>query len=195
MKATVKVHMGDIFEGKADLTVLPCGAKPTWSSSVQRWIDKYGIPTPKELMSEMRLSDVTDPVPFPDSQDVTKYIAYGASVLNKSTTPNVIRKLGENIGSITVSHGDIKFVESVLFGTGYGGLSDSLAARALSRGFKTTAVPDATLWIFVHGGERSAAVRKVVEGGFVTRFVDALIARPAVMGFGINLKKLFGLEK
>ena len=195
MKARVTAHMGDVFEGGADLTVLPCGAKPTWTASVDRWIDSFGLPTPKELMNNMRLSDVSPPVPFPGPQSITKYVAYGASVLNDHTTPAVIRKLGENIGSITRSYPDIRVVESVLFGTGYGGLSDELAAKSLSKGFRETADPTSNLWVFVHSSKRIAEVRKAIESGFWRRFNDSLYARPGIMGFGINLKKLFGSEK
>ena len=189
MKAKVTAHMGDIFEGKADLTVLPCGAKPSWSASVDRWIDTFELPTPKELMKDIQLSDVSQPFPFPGPQNITKYIAYGASVLNDPTTPEAIKKLGEHIGSITKSHGDIRIVESVLLGTGYGKLSDLLAAKSLADGFQQTADPKATLWIFMHGSDRVAAVRKEIEGGFLQRVFDASYARIGIGGVGFDLKK------
>src|SRR4051812_26667798 len=102
--------MGDVFEGGADLTLLPCGAKPTWTGSVSRWIDRFGLPTPKQLMPEMRLGDVTPPAAFPGPQNITKFVAYGASVLNDSTRPDVIQRIGENIGLITRTRPDIRIV-------------------------------------------------------------------------------------
>lgn len=167
VRPKVTAHMGDIFEGGADLTILPCGAKPTWTGSVSRWIDQFGLPTPKQIMPEMKLGDVTAPTPFPGPQNITKFVAYGASVLNDQTTPEVICKLGANIGRLTRSYLDIRTVESVLFGTGHGKLDDKLAAESLTKGFVETANPSAKLWIFVHGNERYAGVQKVVEHALV----------------------------
>lgn len=184
--------MGDVFEGRADLTVLPCGAKPTWTASVDRWIDNFGLPTPKDIGPDMCLSEVTAPHPFPGPKNITKYIAYGASVLNGPTTSLAIKELGRNIGSITKSHEDINVVESVLFGTGHGRLSDDQAARALADGFRETAHPSAMLWIFLHGNDRLSIVQKATQSGLWARFIDSIIAEPGFGGFGINLKKLIG---
>jgi hypothetical protein len=63
----------------------------------------------------MRLSDVTPVAPFPGAKSITKFVAYGASVLNDS---GATEKLGANIGRIIRPHPDIRIVESVLFGTG-----------------------------------------------------------------------------
>jgi hypothetical protein len=191
MGAKVSVHMGDVFEGKADLTVLPCGAKRGWTASVGRSIENYKLPTPEDLSDDMNLSDVTRLVPFPGDRSITKFVAYGASVLNGNTHPEAIRKLGANIGAITRRHSEIKIVESVLFGTGHGGMADEPAAKALAKGFKETADPGAELWIWVHGATRHAAVQKAIkESNLISRFVDSLVLSPVCMGFGIDLKKL-----
>lgn len=163
MKAQVTAHMGDVFEGGADLTILPCSARRTWSSSVQRWIDTFGLPTPKHLIDNMRLSDVTPVVPFPGPQNITKFVAYGASVWNDPTSSEAIRRLGANIGLITRSHPEIQIIESVLFGTSAGRLPDELAASSLAKGFSETADPEARLWIYLHGNERHAVVQKAIQ--------------------------------
>jgi nucleoside phosphorylase len=163
MSAAVSVHMGDVFEGGADLTVLPCGANPSWTPSVQRWIDRFELPTPKQLMPEMRLSDVTPLAPFGGPKGITNWICYGASVFNDYTNVDAIRGLGANIGKITSSRLDIKIVECVLFGTGYGRLGDVPAALALAEGFIQAADPSARLMIFLHGAARYDAVRRALE--------------------------------
>jgi hypothetical protein len=187
--------MGDVFEGGTDLTVLPCGAKPTWTASVDRWIDRFGLPTPKQLAEGMQLSDVTPPVPFTGPKHITKYVSYGASVLNDQSTAEAIRKLGANIGKITKSNADIRRVESVLFGTGHGKLEDTPAAKALAAGFRETADPSATLWIWVHSSERHRVVERALESGLTQRIINSVNLSPGWMGIGINLKKLLGLEK
>jgi nucleoside phosphorylase len=165
----VSVLMGDVFEGGADLTVLPCGAKPSWTSSVQRWIDRFGIPTPRDLMPQMRLGDLTPVASFPGPPGLTKWIAYGASVFNDRTTIEAIRNLGKNIGLTTIREPSIRIVESVLFGTGHGRLGDVEAATALRDGFLESADGAASLIIYLHGFERFEAVKFAIERSSASR--------------------------
>jgi hypothetical protein len=195
VKAKVTAHMGDVFVGGTDLTVLPCSARRTWSREAQRWIDAFGLQTPTQLMENMRLSDLTPLVPFPGPQEITRFVAYGASVWDDPTSPEAIRKLGAKIGSVTRSDPEIRIIESVLFGTSSGRLPDAIAAKSLAQGFRETADPAARLWIRVHGYERHAVVQKAIESGFVQRIINSINASPGFGGFGVNLKKLFGWEK
>ena len=166
MKAIVTAHIGDVFVGGTDLTVLPCSAGRTLSREAQRWIDAFGLQTPRQLMANMRLSDLTPLVPFPGPQNITRFVAYGASVWDDPTSSEAIKKLGANIGSVTRSHPEIRIIESVLFGTSSGRLPDVIAAESLAQGFRETADPEARLWIRVHGRERHAVVQKAIESGF-----------------------------
>jgi hypothetical protein len=195
VRPEVSANMGDIFEGGTDLTVLPCGAKPTWTAAVDRWIDQFGIPTPKQLADKLRLSDVTAIAPFPGPQRITRFIAYAASVCNDKTSEDAVRKIGQRIGAITLSRSDIRMVECVLFGTGHGRLDDPTAARALARGFRETAHAEAALRINVHGHERYLVVQRAIASGFWRRLLAAIQLNPNFMGLGVNVKKLFGLEK
>lgn len=187
--------MGDVFEGGADLTVLPCGAKPSWTTSVDRWIDQFGIPSPKQFVNEIHLGAVTQPFPFPGPKNITKFVAYGVSVLNDGTTPEAIQQIGENLGRLTQSNPDIRKVESVLFGTGHGRLKPGPAAKALAEGFRKAAHPDASLWIYLHGDDRVSVVRKAISGGFIQHIFDSLNLNLNFFGMGVNFKKLFKLEK
>jgi hypothetical protein len=195
MKATVRANMGDVFEGGADLTVLPCGAKPTWTASVERWIEQFDLPTPKDLVEQIRLSEVTSTSPFPGPQRITRFIAYAASVSNDQTSADAIMKIGQNIGAKTKLNPEIRIVESVLFGTGHGRLDDVTAARALAKGFRNEADSGATLWIHVQSHDRFLTVQKALTAGFWRQLWNSLQLSPSFFGIGINLKKLFGCER
>ncbi len=82
MPAKVTANMGNVFEGGSDLTMLPCSAKPTWTKGVDKWIELYGIPSPRDLAESLSLSQVTRVAEFTGPQHVTRFIAYGASVFN-----------------------------------------------------------------------------------------------------------------
>jgi hypothetical protein len=183
--------MGDVFEGGADLTALPCGAKRGVTSAVQRWIDQYGIPSPADILPAMRLGEVTPSVPFPGPSHITKFVCFGASVINGHTTAEAISNIGRSLGEMTVRNPEIRIVESVLFGTGHGRMPDEPAGLALAKGFKETATKDATLWIWLHGAERHSRLQAAINAGFKKRFFDAINLRPSFFGLSIDLKKLF----
>jgi hypothetical protein len=187
--------MGNVFEGGADLTVLPCSAKPTWAKGVDKWIELYGIPSPRDLADRLSLSQLTPVAEFTGPKHITRFVAYGAGVFNDHTDAKVIRALGENIGRVTRERPEIRNVESVLFGTGAGGLDDATAAKALAKGFRKVAHPSARLCIFLYGHERHVAVQRALEGGVSARLKAAVILNPSIQGMGINLKKLFGWER
>ena len=67
----VAARHGDIFEGGADLTVLPCSGKGTISSSTRRWKEAYGFPSPDELATRPKLGEVSELVSFTGPQHRT----------------------------------------------------------------------------------------------------------------------------
>src|SRR6266404_9497874 len=99
--ATVLVRMGDIFEGSADLTILPCSAKGTISSATGRWKQVFGIKTPKELELALQLGSVSDLYAFPGPSTICKRFCYAASVLNDHSSSDIITRIGAEIGKIT----------------------------------------------------------------------------------------------
>src|SRR4051812_45949480 len=94
--ASVLASRNDIFDSTSDLLVLPCSAKGTISTTVQRNADQYGIPRPKP----MPLGNVLV-IPFPPPATIAKFIGWAASVERDSTTPNVIRRIGARLGELT----------------------------------------------------------------------------------------------
>jgi hypothetical protein len=186
-------RMGDIFEGAADLTVLPCSVKGTVSSATARWKEAFGISLPRELGLALQLGDVSRIVPFPGPRSISKNYCYAASVLNDSSSPEIIKSIGANIGRITAFRSDIHIVEAPLLGTGAGGLRTAEAGKALALGYASTAEPDATLFVTVYDRERFEKLESTLseEGGLVRRVWNALGLRPGMFGLSIDVKKLF----
>src|ERR1051325_10635986 len=159
--SNVLVRMGDIFEGSAQLTILPCSGKGTVSSATRRWLTMFGLPSPKDISSQPQLGEISGLIPFPGSQSITKYVVFAASVLNDFSSAEVIRKIAVRLGDLTQSNSDIRFVETPLLGTGAGGLKTEVAGKALYQGFKSSAHTDASLYIFVFDRERQTMLQTV----------------------------------
>lgn len=190
------MKMGNIFEGAADLTVLPCSAKGTFKSA-RVWVERFAIPTPTDVQPTLQLGDVTDPVPFGGEKRITKYVAWAASVLNDESSSDAIVECGRKLGKITEAHSDIRIVETPLLGTGYGQLPAAVSAASLALGFREAAQEDATLWIFAHDHERYRKLQKEINArGFWERFFGALEVKiQFAPGMKFDLKNYLRLEK
>ncbi len=157
---------GDILEGGYDLTVFPASAKGTVSSATKsKVVDQYGI----DLPPRMSLGDVSPIYPVSIQHPPTKYIVYGASVLNDHSLFEAIKRIAQQLGKITQDHIEITNVEAPLLGTGAGKLSDSLSALALKEGFEETARVDARLTVFLFGAERLEKVLTFLENPLATK--------------------------
>lgn len=157
--SNVLVIMGDIFEGSAHLTVLPCSEKGTVSSATRRWLTMFGLPSPKDISSQLHRGEISDLIPFSGSQSITKYVVFAASVFNDLSSADSIREIATKLGNLTQSNSDIRLIETPLLGTGAGGLKTEVAGKALYQGFKSSAHPDATLYIFVFDRERQTTLQ------------------------------------
>jgi len=51
MKPSVKLRLGDMFDGPSDLIVLPCSTSGTITGFVARRLIEYSIPHPKAGMT------------------------------------------------------------------------------------------------------------------------------------------------
>jgi hypothetical protein len=191
----VQAKQGNIFEGGADLTVLPCSAKGTVSSSTKTWLTTFGIPEPLAIRNEIALGDLVGPVRFSGPRLYTKYVCFAASVLNDATSSTVLGQIGEKLGHLTRSSADIRIVECPLLGTGAGRLPDGAAGTALAKGFRRRRHPDAQLWIWVYSSDRHKRLEGVIGSGFWERLLVSISAKPGFLGFSIDLKRLLGLEK
>ena len=191
----VLARMGDIFEGSADLIVLPCSAKGTVSSATARWIEMYQIPSPQDLQVQLNIGGVTDLILFPGSKHITKFIIFAASVFNDYSSVDAIEKIGREIGTITIDNPEIQIIEVPLLGTGAGGLMTEGADVALAKGFKSSFNKNSTLYIFVFDKERFTLLNKKLNEGFLSSIWSSIGFKLGLLGISVDLKKLFRGKK
>ncbi len=161
--SNVLVVMGDIFEGAAHVTVLPCSGKGSVSSTVRRWLTIFDIPSPKDIPSQPQLGEISDLIPFKGETRITHYIVFAASVLNDYSSFEIIHGIAAKLGQLTQSASEIRFIETPLLGTGAGGLKTEVAGQALHQGFKSTARRDSTLSIFVSDKDRHSKLQALLS--------------------------------
>lgn len=143
MEATVKIRLGDLFDGPADLITLPCSTAGTITSFVARSLVHYSIPRPRVGMN---LGEVQI-LPFEGAEDLAQYVAFATSVQSNTSTTKAIELIGAELGKFTQSHSSVRNISVPLLGAGAGGLQSEDVVAALSKGFTSTAVPTATLVI------------------------------------------------
>lgn len=163
MTPTVKLRLGNLFDGPADLIVVPCSTSGTVTGFVAHSLSQYSIPHPREGMN---LGEV-DIVPFEGADDIAQFVAFAASVLRNKSSAEAVEAIGRAVGTFTTKEPSVRSVSAPLVGTGAGGLSGEVAAAALRRGFRDTAAPDATLVIHVlHPDiyDRLRSNRPIIQG-------------------------------
>ena len=111
---------GDILEGGYDLTVFPCSAKGTVSSATRKNIEDVQVPMPEK----MTLGDVSALHKVGKRQAGTKFVVFGASVLNDFSSEETIKNIARRLGEITQDQTEITNVETPLLGTGAGKLPE-----------------------------------------------------------------------
>lgn len=163
MRPTVKLRLGDMFDGPADLIVLPCSTSGTITGFVARRLVQYSIPHPKTGMS---LGEV-EVMPFEGAEDIAQFVAFAASVRGNSSSRSALESIGRALGSFTATNSAVKYVAAPLLGAGAGGVQSELVVAALRGGFSETAAPDATLAVHVLHQEvfdRLKGNRRIIEG-------------------------------
>jgi len=161
--SNVLVTMGDVFEGAAHVTVLPCSGKGTVSSAVRRWLVIFDIPSPKDILSQPQFGDISELLPFKGEKSITKYVVFAASVLNDFSSFDIIFGIAAKLGELTNTGLDVRYIETPLLGTGAGGLKAEVAGEALYRGFQSTAHQNSTLNIFVFDRDRQTRLQTLFD--------------------------------
>jgi hypothetical protein len=159
----LKLRLGDLFDGPADLIVLPCSTAGTITGFVARSLVHYSIPHPREGMS---LGEV-EILPFEGADDIAQYVAFAASVEGYASSPTAIEAIGREIGQFTQKQSSVRNVSAPLLGAGAGGLQSEKVVAALRSGFCATATADASLVIHVlHKDvyERLKICRRSIQG-------------------------------
>ena len=90
MAATVKVRLGDLFDGPSDLVVLPCSTGGSVTGFVARSLSNHSIPHPQ---GRMKLGDV-EIMPFEGGEDIAQFVAFAASVKSYTSSPHAVQSIG-----------------------------------------------------------------------------------------------------
>lgn len=145
MTATVKLRLGNLFDGPSDLIVLPCSTAATVTGFVARSLAHYSIPHPREGMN---LGEV-EIMPFEGGENIAQYVAFAASVRGMSSSPEAIESIGRVLGEFTRTQESVRTIAAPLLGAGAGGIQSEKVVAALKAGFSSTADEGASLIIHV----------------------------------------------
>src|SRR5262245_21319871 len=163
MAATVKLRLGDLFDGPADLIVLPCSTVGTVTGFVARSLAYHSIPHPREWM---RLGEV-EIMPFEGGEDIAQYVAFAASVEGMESSTKAIEEIGVTLGAFTREQSSVRSVSAPLLGAGAGGIQSEKVVAALKAGFTGSADSAASLIIHVlhkEVFERLRGNRQAIKG-------------------------------
>lgn len=145
MSAWVKLRFGNMFDGPADLVVFPTSTAGTVTDFVAKTLRNYKIPPPKRGMG---LGEV-DIQPFVGGENIAQYVAFAASVVGYSSTPEAIQKIGKQLGSFASQEESVRDLAAPLLGAGAGGLPSETVVESLRDGFLSSAPNGATLTISI----------------------------------------------
>lgn len=145
MSASVKLRLGNLFDGPSDLIVLPCSTSGTITGFVARCLVAYSIPHPR---AGMRLGAV-EVMPFEGAENIAQFVAFASSVADYDSTLEAIRAIGSSVGRFTQEHEEVKAVAAPLLGSGAGGLRSENVVVALRDGFTSDAAEGACMTISV----------------------------------------------
>lgn len=145
MPGIIKLRLGDMFDGPADLIVLPCSRSGTITPFVGQRLFEYAIPHPNGYteLGGVKFS------PFSGAENIAQYVAFAASVAGNSSTLKAIKSIGRSIGEFTRENDSVRNISAPLLGAGAGGLPSEIVVKALSAGFRPNAAEGATLTIHI----------------------------------------------
>ena len=187
---TVHALLGNIFEGGADLTVLPCSSKPSVSKATRNWIDAFDLVDPMQFDYSLEFGGTSKLYEFKHKSKKTKYYVYGAAVLNDYSTPDIVFSVSKRIGELTREKADIRHVESVLLGTGAGGLKNIASIGALATGFEETAHPDARMIVYSWNSQTRDEIEHELQLSTAERIAEKINLSPSIFGVGANLNEV-----
>jgi SEFIR domain len=146
MPGSVRLRLGNLFDGPSDLIVLPCSTSGTITGFVARSLAHYSIPHPQV---GMQLGTV-EFMPFEGGENIAQFVAFAASVRGGlGSKLEAIRAVGHAIGTFAQEHTAVKAIAAPLLGAGTGGLKSDDVVIALKEGFCESAPNDACMTISV----------------------------------------------
>jgi hypothetical protein len=159
-------RIGDILESGADLTALPCSTNGHISTTAEASVRRFQLPLP----SLLRLGEI-EICPFPGR--VSRIIAWAASLEDRNSSADAIRRIGEHLGTFANENRWIQILESPLLGTGTGGLDPRIAGPALRDGFLATCTSDAMLIVYGQIATTMNNLRGLMDDGKSLRLQEA----------------------
>lgn len=163
MTASVKLRLGNLFDGPADVIVLPCSTAGTVTGFVARSLNQYSLPHPA---AGMRLGSV-EILPFKGGENIAQFVAFAASVKSMTSTLDTIEKIAVELGTFTKQESSASVISVPLLGAGAGGLQSEAVVASLKKGFESSADEGASLIVHVLHEEvfdRLRGNRKVIAG-------------------------------
>lgn len=143
--ASVKLKLGNLFDGPADVIVLPCSTGGTVTGFVARSLSHYSLPHPA---AGMRLGTV-EILPFEGGENIAQFVAFAASVKSMTSTLDAIEKIALELGTFTKEESSARVISVPLLGAGAGGLQSEAVVASLKKGFESSAHEDASLIVHV----------------------------------------------
>jgi hypothetical protein len=163
MTPTVKLRLGNLFDGPADVIVLPCSTGGTITGFVARSLSHYSLPHPS---GGMQLGDV-EILPFEGGENIAQFVAFAASVKAMTSSLSAIEAIATHLGDFTKKESSARVISVPLLGAGAGGLQSEAVVAALKKGFVSSAHDSANLIIHVLHKEvfdRLRGNRRVITG-------------------------------
>lgn len=145
MAATVKLKLGNLFDGPSDVIVLPCSTGGTVTGFVARSLSHYSLPHPAP---GMRLGEV-EILPFEGGENIAQFVAFAASVKSMTSSLTAIEEIAIKLGDFTKEHASARVISVPLLGAGAGGLHSEAVVAALKKGFQHSAHADSSLVVHV----------------------------------------------
>ncbi len=161
MPARVEYRLGSIFDQECDVLVIPSSAGGTVSPSMAAQLREQGLPFP----TAMSWGSVTL-----ESSPSPKFgvVAYASTLRGVGTTADVVRAIGQRLGSIAIRR-QANRISAPLLGAGAGDLPPAAAADALAGGFLETAPATAVLTISIRRPEVLARLSSSEQENAVSR--------------------------
>ena len=144
MTASVKLKLGNLFDGPADVVVLPCSTGGSVTGFVARSLNQYSLPHP----AAMRLGEV-EILPFEGGENIAQFVAFAASVKSMTSSLAAIEAIAVKLGDFTKEESSARVISVPLLGAGAGGLQSEAVVAALKKGFESSANDGANLIVHV----------------------------------------------
>ena len=140
MTPSVKIRLGNLFDGASDLIVLPCSTGGTITGFVAQSLNRYSIPHPT---MGMELGHV-EILLFEGGENIAQFVAFAASVEFMTSSTSAIERIGFALGEFTKKEASVRIISAPLLGAGAGGLQSKSVVAALKKGFVSSAHEDST---------------------------------------------------